>query len=150
MATVKTEIPVGAVSADGMHKLMLMRDFTFRFGMLNETQVMNLKAWPSCFLGKGVYPEITYKHEERAVEYNLFDMSTKGLNLSEGAVMLDKSTKFLLGVDVRVTILSCGQAIYNGGPQEESWLSQISPSKTRPRSKPGKKTAKKGRVSRRR
>jgi hypothetical protein len=149
MATV-TKIPVGNLTIEGGHQIMLLRQMTARFGVLHHLQVLNLKVWPSLYMGeKAFVQELRYDHENRVVELDLCDVDVKALNLSDGALKVDKAAKFLLGTDVRVKVIAGGQAIYDGGPQDDSWLSSTSPPKNEPSSKSGKKK-RKSRVSRRR
>ena len=124
-----TKIPVGQVTKPGVHDLMLMRDATMRFGVLHEIQVINLRVWPTIFLHKDAYvQEVRYDHEERIVELDLGEVNIKSLNLSDGAIKLDKAAKFLLGCDVRVKVVSESGLLYDGQPRDEKWLS-ITPAK---------------------
>jgi uncharacterized protein with PhoU and TrkA domain len=140
MAKVETTIPVGNVVQSGLHQIMTLRDLTYRFGMLHEIQVINLKVWPSVFLGSNAkVKELRYCHESRYVEIDLGDVKKGELDLGKGALALDRAVKYLLGVDVRTKVISDDGLLYEGGPQDESWLNNTSMIEKEPPSKRGKK-----------
>ncbi len=144
-----TKIPVGNVVQPAAYRTTVLREMTRRYGMLHEVQVKNLQIWPSLYLAPSArVSELRYGHEERLIEIDLGATETKGLNLKEGAIKLDKAVKFLLGCDVTLKVVAVGGAIYEGGPQNEAWLTstpKAPASKSRKKKKPAKNVGKRKR-----